>query len=104
GYRIDRLFVDVFMAGSALAGLGGAMIALYRGQVHATIGGEFLVLCFIVMIIGGQGSVGGSFVASFLVALIANHTGFFLRRSSPSSPTFRLWSSCSCGARAATIR
>ena len=35
GYRVDRLFVGVFMAGSALAGLGGAMMALYRGQVHA---------------------------------------------------------------------
>ncbi len=41
GYRVDRLFVGVFMAGSALAGLGGAMMALYRGLVHATIGGEF---------------------------------------------------------------
>jgi branched-chain amino acid transport system permease protein len=76
GYRIDRLFVGVFMAGSALAGLGGAMMALYRGQVHATIGGEFLVLCFIVIIIGGLGSVGGSFVGAILVALIANYAGF----------------------------
>ena len=76
GYRVDRLFVGVFMAGSALAGLGGAMMAFYRGQVHATIGGEFLVLCFIVIIIGGLGSVGGSFVASILVALIANYAGF----------------------------
>ncbi|RBP12259.1 amino acid/amide ABC transporter membrane protein 1 (HAAT family) [Roseiarcus fermentans] len=76
GYRIDRLFVGVFMAGSALAGLGGAMMALYRGQAHATIGAEFLVLCFIVIIIGGLGSVGGSFVASILVALIANYAGF----------------------------
>jgi branched-chain amino acid transport system permease protein len=76
GYRVDRLFVAVFMAGSALAGLGGAMMAFYRGQVHATIGGEFLVLCFIVIIIGGLGSVGGSFLASILVALIANYSGF----------------------------
>jgi branched-chain amino acid transport system permease protein len=76
GYRIDRLFVGVFMAGSALAGLGGAMMALYRGQVQATIGGEFLVLCFIVIIIGGLGSVGGSFVGAILVALIANYAGF----------------------------
>jgi branched-chain amino acid transport system permease protein len=76
GYRIDRLFVGVFMAGSALAGLGGAMLALYRGQVHASIGGEFLVLAFIVIIIGGLGSVGGSFVGAILVALIANYAGF----------------------------
>ena len=76
GYRIDRLFVGVFMAGSALAGLGGAMMALYRGQAHGSMGGEFLVLCFIVIIIGGFGSVGGCFIASILVALIANYAGF----------------------------
>lgn len=76
GYRVDRLFVAVFMGGSALAGLGGAMMALYRGQVHGSMGGEFLVLCFIVIIIGGLGSVGGSFIASILVALIANYAGF----------------------------
>ena len=78
GYRVDRLFVAVFMAGSALAGLGGAMMALYRGQAHGSMGGEFLVLCFIVIIIGGLGSVGGSFVASILVALIANYAGFLV--------------------------
>jgi branched-chain amino acid transport system permease protein len=76
GYRIDRLFVGVFMAGSALAGLGGALMAFYRGQVHGSMGAEFLVLCFIVIIIGGLGSVGGSFVAAILVALIANYAGF----------------------------
>ncbi len=78
GYRINRLFVGVFMAGAALAGLGGAMWGFYRGQVHASMGGELLVLVFIVIIIGGLGSVGGCFVASILVALIANYAGFLV--------------------------
>jgi branched-chain amino acid transport system permease protein len=76
GYRIDRLFVGVFMAGAALAGLGGVLWALYRGQVHASMGGELLVLVFIVIIIGGLGSVGGCFTGAILVALIANYAGF----------------------------
>ncbi len=76
GYRIDRLFIGVFMAGSALAGLGGVLWALYRGQVHASMGGELLVLVFIVIIIGGLGSVGGCFTGAILVALIANYAGF----------------------------
>jgi branched-chain amino acid transport system permease protein len=76
GYRIDRLFVGVFMAGSALAGLGGVLWALYREQVHASMGGELLVLVFIVVIIGGLGSVGGCFTGAILVALIANYAGF----------------------------
>jgi branched-chain amino acid transport system permease protein len=76
GYRIDRLFIGVFMAGAALAGLGGALWSFYRGQVQASMGGELLVMVFIVIIIGGLGSVGGCFVASILVALIANYGGF----------------------------
>jgi branched-chain amino acid transport system permease protein len=76
GYRIDRLFVGVFMASSALAGLGGVLWGLYREQVHASMGGELLVLVFIVIIIGGLGSVGGCFTGAILVALIANYAGF----------------------------
>jgi branched-chain amino acid transport system permease protein len=76
GYRINRLFVGVFMAGSALAGLGGVLWALYREQVHASMGGDLTVLIFIVIIIGGLGSVGGCFLGATLVALIANYAGF----------------------------
>ena len=76
GYRIDRLFVGVFMASTALAGLGGVLWGLYREQVHASMGGELLVLVFIVIIIGGLGSVGGCFTGAILVALISNYAGF----------------------------
>jgi branched-chain amino acid transport system permease protein len=76
GYRIDRLFVGVFMVGSSLAGLGGVLWALYREQAHASMGGDLLVLVFIVIIVGGLGSVGGCFIGSILVALIANYAGF----------------------------
>jgi branched-chain amino acid transport system permease protein len=76
GYRITRLFVGVFMAGSALAGLGGVMWGLYREQVNAAMGGELLVLVFIVVIIGGLGSVTGCFIGAILVALATNYVGF----------------------------
>ncbi len=76
GYRIRQLFVGVFIAGSALAGLGGTMWALYRETLTAAIGGDVMVLVFIVIIIGGLGSVGGCFLGAILVALMANYTGF----------------------------
>jgi branched-chain amino acid transport system permease protein len=76
GYRVNRLFVGVFMVGSALAGLGGVLWALYREQVHASMGGDLMVLVFIVVIIGGLGSVGGCLIGATLVALIANYAGF----------------------------
>jgi branched-chain amino acid transport system permease protein len=76
GYHIRRLFIGVFVAGSALAGLGGVMWAFYREALTAGMGLELLVLVFIVVIIGGLGSVGGCFIGSLLVALTSNYTGF----------------------------
>jgi len=76
GYRIRRLFIGVFVAGSALAGVGGVMWALYQEQVTRGIGGEMTILIFIILIIGGLGSVGGCFTAAVLVGLVTNYVGF----------------------------
>ena len=76
GYRIRRLFVAVFVAGSALAGLGGVMWAMYQESLTAGMGMQVMVVIFIVIIIGGLGSVGGCFVGALLVGLIANYIGY----------------------------
>jgi branched-chain amino acid transport system permease protein len=76
GYRIRRLFVAVFAAGSALAGLGGVMWGLYKENLSASMGSEIMVMIFIVVIIGGLGSVGGCFIGALLMALAANYAGF----------------------------
>jgi len=76
GYRIRRLFVGVFVAGSALAGLGGALWGMYQEQVTVHIGANMMVLIFIVIIIGGLGSVGGCFAGALLVGLVANYVGY----------------------------
>ncbi|MFN2645574.1 MAG: branched-chain amino acid ABC transporter permease, partial [Burkholderiales bacterium] len=76
GYRIRRLFIGVFIAGSALAGLGGIMWAMYQEALTATMGMQVMVVIFIVIIIGGLGSVGGCFVGALLVGLLANYIGY----------------------------
>ncbi|MFZ6843653.1 branched-chain amino acid ABC transporter permease [Undibacterium sp. RuTC16W] len=76
GYKIRRLFVGVFVAGSALAGVGGVLWGLYQETVTATMGAQLMVLIFIVIIIGGLGSVGGCFSGALLVGLLANYVGF----------------------------
>lgn len=76
GYRIRRLFIMVFAAGSALAGLGGVMWGLYKESLTAAMGGDIMVMVFIVIIIGGLGSVGGCFIGALLMALVANYAGF----------------------------
>lgn len=78
GYRISRLFVGVFVAGSALAGLGGVLWGLYQQSVVPQIGGQVNVLIFIVIIMGGLGSTWGSLVGAVLVGLMANYTGFLV--------------------------
>ena len=78
GYNIRRLFVGVFVAGSALAGLGGVMWGLYQQNLTASMGAQVNVLIFIVIIIGGLGSTAGCFVGALLVGLMANYTGFLL--------------------------
>ena len=76
GYRIRRLFVGVFVAGSALAGLGGALWGMYQESVTVHIGANMMVLIFIVIIIGGLGSIGGCFTGALLVGLVANYVGY----------------------------
>jgi branched-chain amino acid transport system permease protein len=76
GYRIERLFIGVFVVGSALAGLGGVLWGLYQQSVTPQIGAQVNVLIFIVIIIGGLGSTLGCFVGALMVGLLANYTGF----------------------------
>jgi branched-chain amino acid transport system permease protein len=78
GYRIRRLFIAVFAAGSALAGLGGLMWGLYKETLSASMGAETIVVMFIVVIIGGLGSIGGCFIGALLMALAANYALFLL--------------------------
>jgi len=81
GYRIRTLFVGVFVAGSALAGLGGVMWGLYQQNVVPQMGGQVNVLIFIVLIIGGLGSTSGALIGALLVGLMANYTGFLVPKA-----------------------
>ena len=76
GYRIRRLFVGVFVAGSALAGLGGVLWGMHQQSVIPQLGAQVNVLIFIVIIIGGLGSTLGCLVGALLVGLMTNYVGF----------------------------
>ena len=65
-----------FVLGSALAGLGGVLWGFYQQSVTAQMGSQVNVLIFIVIIIGGLGSILGCFVGALLVGLVANYAGF----------------------------
>ncbi len=76
GYRLRMVFIGVFVAGSALAGLGGVMWGLYQEVITAGMGEEMMILVFIVVIIGGLGSVEGAFLGALLVGLLQNYVAF----------------------------
>lgn len=81
GYRIRHLFVGVFVAGSMLAGLGGALWGLYQQSVVPQLGAQVNVLIFIVIMIGGLGSTVGCLIGALLVGLMANYTGFLMPKA-----------------------
>jgi branched-chain amino acid transport system permease protein len=69
GINIKLLYTFVFGVGAALAGLAGLMqAAILTAQIG--MGENILILAFVVIIIGGIGSIRGAFVASILVGLI----------------------------------
>jgi branched-chain amino acid transport system permease protein len=69
GVNIKRLFMIVFGFGTMLAGFAGIMIAPII-SVEPGMGDNILILAFVVIVIGGIGSIRGAFVAALLVGLV----------------------------------
>ncbi|MFT5643029.1 MAG: branched-chain amino acid transport system permease protein [Janthinobacterium sp.] len=69
GINISLLYRIVFAAGVALAALAG-MIAAPMASVYPGMGGQVLIICFVVVVIGGIGSISGALIASLLVGFV----------------------------------
>jgi branched-chain amino acid transport system permease protein len=69
GVNIRLLYRIVFAAGVALAALAG-MIAAPMTSVYPGMGGHILIICFVVVVIGGIGSISGALIASLLVGFV----------------------------------
>ncbi len=69
GVNIQTLYTCVFALGAVLAGLAGLMIAPIT-EASIGMGNEIIIVAFVVIIIGGIGSIKGAFVAALLVGLI----------------------------------
>jgi branched-chain amino acid transport system permease protein len=69
GVDIKRLFMVVFGCGAMLAGFAGAMVAPIL-SVEPGMGDQILILAFVVIVIGGIGSIRGAFIAAILVGVI----------------------------------
>jgi branched-chain amino acid transport system permease protein len=69
GINIRRVFTVTFAAGAGLAGLAGALIAPVRGLLP-TMGVEILPFAFVVVVVGGLGSLPGAILGGLLVGIV----------------------------------
>ncbi len=69
GVNINRLFLIVFAIGAAMAGLAGMLIAPIT-EASIGMGNDIIIIAFVVVIVGGIGSVKGAFYAALILGLI----------------------------------
>ncbi len=69
GINIQRIHAIVFAMGVALAAVAG-MVAAPVSSVYPNMGSQVLIMCFVVVVIGGIGSIRGALIAALLVGLV----------------------------------
>jgi len=77
GIDVRRAFTIVFALGGALAALAGVLSGVYFGVVDPGRGTSLLIFAFIVVVIGGFGSIGGSAIAAVAVGLIQQYANYY---------------------------
>ena len=77
GIRRDRINLSAFVVGIALAALGGALLAPFS-SVFPTVGQQYVVVAFLVVVIAGLGNVAGSILGAFLLGLIESFTASYI--------------------------
>ncbi|MDV3221337.1 branched-chain amino acid ABC transporter permease [Intrasporangium sp.] len=77
GINVQRTFTIVFALGGAAAALAGLLYSQYAGTVSPAQGGSLLIYAFIVVVIGGMGSLVGTAVAAVAVGLVQQLANFY---------------------------
>lgn len=77
GIDVQRTFTIVFAIGGAAAALAGILYAQYAGSVSPAQGGSLLIFAFIVVVIGGMGSLAGTAVAAVAVGLVQQLANYY---------------------------
>lgn len=77
GIDVRKAFTLVFAIGGAAAALAGALSGVYFSTIAPTTGTSLLIFAFIVVVIGGMGSLPGSAVASIVVGLLQQFVNYY---------------------------
>lgn len=76
GLNVGRVYVQAFALGCFIAGLGGAIVVPSQAAVLG-MGVEVLVLAFVVVVIGGLGSLEGALIGALIVSFLRTATVFY---------------------------
>jgi len=101
GVNVNRVYVQAFTLGCFMAGLGGAIVVPGQSAVLG-MGVDALVLAFIVVVIGGLGSLEGALVGALIVGVVREAGIAWFRRSSWPCSTSPRRSCCWSGLRASS--
>jgi len=71
GVNINQVLALCFGLGAAMAGIAGVLISMSY-PVHVTMGLEYTIIAIIVVVLGGLGSIPGSFIGGFILGLIGS--------------------------------
>jgi branched-chain amino acid transport system permease protein len=77
GIDVRRAFTLVFTLGGIAAALAGVLSGVYFGSIDPLQGTRLLIFAFIVVVIGGLGSLGGSAVAAVAVGLLQQYANYY---------------------------
>ncbi|MCI0386364.1 branched-chain amino acid ABC transporter permease [Streptomyces sp. CNQ085] len=77
GIDVTRAFTLVFAIGGALAGLAGVLGGLYFGSLSPHQGTSLLVFAFVVVVIGGMGSIPGVALSALAVGLVQQYANYY---------------------------
>ena len=77
GIDVRKAFTLVFAIGGLAAALAGVLSGVYFGDVSPEHGTSLLIFAFIVVVIGGLGSIGGTAVAAVVVALVQQYANYY---------------------------
>jgi branched-chain amino acid transport system permease protein len=77
GIDVRKAFTLVFAIGGVAAALAGVLSGVYFGTVDPARGTSLLIFAFIVVVIGGLGSIGGSAAAAVVVGLVQQYANYY---------------------------
>ena len=77
GIDTEKIFLLVFGLGGACVGIAGGLLPSYLA-VHPEVGGLFGLIAFMVVAMGGFGSIPGALIAALMIGLVESFTGFYV--------------------------